>query len=362
MSDAEPRFEMPRGARRTELGEVIEFQDFVFKTQHGEYPSMAAEAPHVLNETNVVNQRIIREGGHIRASLSIYPAKVQWGDAVLKIGGVGGVSTHPDSRGKGYARLLLLDAIDVMTREGYDLSVLWGIKDLYRKYGWELAGERWEFFVDRGTIACLPEPPEGEILTDRADPRLWSGVCGLHAAERRGVVRGTALTEVMLSMAGHTEVKLLCRNGEPVAYIVNRHGSDPDDYMQIWDFGGDAEAVLGLCRLAYRERERSTLRIETPAEERGGAAALLRMGFFRSSDYAGNILVLRPDRILAAHGMSDVRVSPTDDGWEVEYNGATLRYSKCELTKLLFGPERLPGAHAHPKLPLPFYYAHLDHM
>ena len=352
----------PRGARKTELASVIEFQDYVFKTQHGEYPAMGLEAPHVFRECNAANQRIIREDGHIRGSISIYPAHVRWEDAVLKIGGVGGVSTHPESRGKGYARLLLEDVIGVLMDEEYDISILWGVKDLYRKFGWEPGGELWRFTADKGNIYFLPEPPDGEILTDHTDPAVWEGIRALHDAERRGVVRDTELTEIMTSMVTHTRVRLLVRRGKPVAYIVNRHGVDADDYMKIWDFGGDPEAVIGLARADFETFDRSSLIIETPKDDTGVARLLRGLCLPFQSDYVGNLFVLRPQHVLEAYGVDDIQVTVVGEGWEVTYAGETIRYTKCELTKFLFGPERQPGKHTHPKLPLPMFYAHLDHM
>jgi len=44
----------------------------------------------------------VREDGNIRAVVGLFPIDWQVGDTRLKVGGIGGVSTHESVRGKGY--------------------------------------------------------------------------------------------------------------------------------------------------------------------------------------------------------------------------------------------------------------------
>ncbi|HDS74066.1 MAG TPA: hypothetical protein ENN56_00855, partial [Firmicutes bacterium] len=80
----------PRGCQRHEFGELLDFVNFVFRSDQGRRPSMGGDYPHLYNEANCENFRRIRHRGRIVSCVNIYPALIQWGDAVLKIGAIGG--------------------------------------------------------------------------------------------------------------------------------------------------------------------------------------------------------------------------------------------------------------------------------
>ncbi|MFH1567284.1 MAG: GNAT family N-acetyltransferase, partial [Gemmatimonadota bacterium] len=50
------------------------------------------------------------------------------GAAVLRVGGIGGVGTEEEYRRRGLARQVLERCVELMTREGYDASFLFGIQ------------------------------------------------------------------------------------------------------------------------------------------------------------------------------------------------------------------------------------------
>ncbi len=349
----------PRGGTWYEFGEILDFLNFVFRSSVGRKPSIGGDYPHLYNERNVHNFRHIRVNGRVISNVSIYPARVQWGDAVLKIGGIGGVATDPDYRKHGYAGTILAHCLEYMDRElDCDLSILWtGIPDYYRRWGWEHAGQNWTFFIDRTTITYLPVAPTGEVLTDTLDPRVIQAVESLHAARRAGVVRDRELTEVLLNIRTRVRCAVLMDGETPVAYIVY----SPGEQIDVKDFGGDGSAVLGLLRVVFAQCGARTAQIHTPAQDQSVAPLFIERGFAVRANYAGMLAVLKPQRILEAYGIRDVTVRPEGDGWQIQTSTASVFLRKPDLVKLLFGPERPPEI-GHSKLPLPFYYGQLDHM
>ncbi|MEW6356121.1 MAG: GNAT family N-acetyltransferase [Planctomycetota bacterium] len=76
----------------------------------------------------------IRDGeivGHIR----IQPNTFQLGAASLWVGGIGDVTTHFRHRKEGIAAAAMNDAVAFMEREGFDLSILFGIPNFYHRFG-----------------------------------------------------------------------------------------------------------------------------------------------------------------------------------------------------------------------------------
>ncbi len=60
----------------------------------------------------------------------------QFGPAHLRMGGIANVGTHEDHRFKGYSRRVMQNVLRYMRREGFDVTMLYGITSYYPKYGY----------------------------------------------------------------------------------------------------------------------------------------------------------------------------------------------------------------------------------
>ncbi len=76
----------------------------------------------------------------IVSQLAILHREVRVGDQLVRVGGIGGVATHPDFQRRGYANLLLKEAVDFM---GHEMKVPFGLlvcsserEKYYSKSGW----------------------------------------------------------------------------------------------------------------------------------------------------------------------------------------------------------------------------------
>ena len=143
-----------RGIRESELAEMIDLQCKVFLPDgHARYSSYVREDQSYQPEQT----RVVVVNGRIVATLRIWEREMRiGGECVVRMGGIGGVCTHPEHRGAGYATAMLEDAIAYMRASGYDLSVLFSIIPcgFYRRLGW----------------ACVPM--EGVCITRRRTIRL----------------------------------------------------------------------------------------------------------------------------------------------------------------------------------------------
>ena len=143
-----------RGIRESELTEMIDLQCAVFlRDGHARYSAYVQEdQSYALEQT-----RVVVVNGRIVATLRIWEREMRiGGECIARMGGIGGVCTHPEHRGAGYATAMLEDAISYMRASGYDLSVLFSIIPcgFYRRLGW----------------ACIPM--EGVRITRRRMVRL----------------------------------------------------------------------------------------------------------------------------------------------------------------------------------------------
>jgi len=77
---------------------------------------------------------IVHEGRSVSRTFIIHRL-MRLGGAVLRTGGIGGVGTDEAFRHRGLARQVLERCVEVMAREAYDASFLFGIQDFYHRFG-----------------------------------------------------------------------------------------------------------------------------------------------------------------------------------------------------------------------------------
>jgi len=69
------------------------------------------------------------------ARLWIVDRQMRIGPCPVLTAGIAGVGTDPEYRGQGLSRRVLEASLELMRREGYDASMLFGIQDFYHKFG-----------------------------------------------------------------------------------------------------------------------------------------------------------------------------------------------------------------------------------
>ena len=95
---------------------------------------------------------VIRVHGRIKALVGIYPGELVIGDVCLKIARIGAVSTHPYYREKGMMKALMDHSINIIHQEGYDIGYLGGRRHRYLYHGFEVAGCRISYEVNKRNI------------------------------------------------------------------------------------------------------------------------------------------------------------------------------------------------------------------
>jgi len=104
----------------------------------------------------------IVEGTRSVSQLWIIDRVMRIGSRAVKTGGIGGVGTDREYRMQGLAKQVLEGAVELMKREGYDASFLYGIQDFYHRFGY---------------VTCMPER------------RLYVDTRAAERAEKRGKMR-----------------------------------------------------------------------------------------------------------------------------------------------------------------------------
>ena len=124
-----------RAARESELEQVVELSCVAFNPDgHKRYwQYIKGDSSYRPSQTRVVvvNDRVV-------STLRVWERRMRVGESLVPMGGIGGVCTHPNYRGVGYASALMRDTIDYLRTIGCDLGALFTIipEAFYRQLGW----------------------------------------------------------------------------------------------------------------------------------------------------------------------------------------------------------------------------------
>jgi len=95
---------------------------------------------------------VLERDGKIVSHVGLFPLELTCFGVDMVVGGIGGVATSPEYRGKGYMSMLLDRAIELMKERGWPLSVLWGDRQRYYYFGWDIAGLKYSLTITRRAI------------------------------------------------------------------------------------------------------------------------------------------------------------------------------------------------------------------
>ncbi len=100
-------------------------------------------------------------GERLVTHFGVWNITMRIGTARVRMAGIGGVSTDPEYRKRGFMARTARAAIEAMRECGYDVSVLFGIRDFYHRFGYVRAWSQCDYIV-----------PAGELPKERPSARL----------------------------------------------------------------------------------------------------------------------------------------------------------------------------------------------
>lgn len=355
----------PRPGRPEDYDAIVESLNAIFRTAAGRAPTIAVDWPHVYDRANLHNARIVTAGERVAASAAIWPNDVLMGEIRLRVGGVNCVGVLPEYRKHGLGRQVM-QAIQARLRElGCHVGLLvTDIDNWYRALGWERAGMRRLYRIDRGNVGLLPDLPEGVRLRQGSEADL-PAVLQIYARARLGGLRTLDTTRCILTSPQKAAAIYLAEQGEHRrGYIMMRD-------KRIVEWGGEAEVIGGLIRTLFYELDNQdissserdanfravrmqSITVLTPCQGHLFIDVMDLLGIPYLLDYAGMMYLVDPPAILAAVGADGVQMREQDGWFIAEWEGMQHPFSRNGLTKLFFGPEHT-SITAPDVFPLPFW-------
>ena len=281
-----------RGAHRSERDEVL---DLLAQW----YNDREFFARYNLNDSTFRDALclVARDGGRLVSTVQIFDRAINLAGQSVPMGGIGSVFTLEEYRHKGVASALMRLAVETMTREGFEVSLLFAERlTFYNQFGWREIERKLSILSGAAAL----ETPDHFVI-DVFDPsRDLESVAAIHRAYsgRFNVtaVRDSDAWASNLKFAGNQplhpgegseEYFIVTRDGERIAAyarITRFHG-----VTMVMEFGyGPESADAMLATFKYLGAEASGVATAFRREGDHRRAKLLRA---KSGESASPILV-----------------------------------------------------------------------
>jgi len=137
-------------------------------------PHRQADAAIIATPDGRATRLDLMLGGESVSWLWIVPFTLCIGQARVRMDGIGGVGTKEEHRNRGYSRRVLEAAVERMRAGDAALSMLYGIRDFYPKFGYATAGPDHYFVLKDLSATALPHGWQARV-SEEHDLRRCEG-------------------------------------------------------------------------------------------------------------------------------------------------------------------------------------------
>ncbi len=193
--------------------------------------------------------RVAEETGEFVSTVTVYRRKMWWQGESIEFGAIGNVATVPEKRGLGLSSALMNDAITLMKKLSFPLSVLFtGINPFYEKFGY--------FTIPAHTAVIFPNADRKLKFSIRKfNNNDLVQVAELYEKFNRNLigtlVRDLDYWQANLKFAEDDEIFLLAEDGgEIAAYLRMVPNHKKGD---VWEFAySDSAAFVDLLNYSAK--------------------------------------------------------------------------------------------------------------
>lgn len=326
------------------------------------------------------NCYVIEDAGQIVSHVGLFPLHISATGISLTLGGIGGVATLPEARGKGYMTRLLHHAIEEMRARGYPASWLGGDRQRYNMFGWEMAGLAYQLTFTHRSLSwhdVTPTPVE-EVLPDEAHPIIAKlqhrSACHAQRPHLDAQLRHPDL-RVWLADDGYVIAKGQERDHVKIIELISASGNEVGLLRAVldWNFADDVTWELSAweherlarvvpCAAGWRMKEHGMVRINDLTALLTAALPILTKRAAALRDTTTTIRIRERDRITETTIRVQDGAVQTRAG---QHAAPTVELSLLNVARLLLGGPAPAGLAELPSglqalFPIPVYVPPFD--
>jgi len=244
--------------------EAMDFMNMVFGA-HGPH-DFANLLPALYQPTDELMKCIwaIRESGRIVAIVGSHPLEWKVLNATLNLSGIGGVSSHPKRRGKGYMQELMKHCVAEMHSNGVHASWLGGQRQRYGYYGYEKCGVTYEYNLSKNNLRHVFGKAKSNITfrpLDQLDNTHLKGIADLHATNSIRRMRPINHFDTILRSWNNVPYIAIGSDGRMIGYIVA--SSDKSSIVELTGVS-EGKPAFEIARAWTEQQPGSSVRFHLP--------------------------------------------------------------------------------------------------
>lgn len=255
--------------RGVESDDELRLADSMMSTVHSRNPHQAlqwlessgAGYPGYRRE----HTRIAVYNGEVAAALRLTTDTIGVGEARLKTGGLGWVTTAGHHRHKGFSRELIRDSLQYMARHGYHMSMLFGIPNFYQRFGFVTTLADYATVLTLREASVVEKPPYRARQSKPGDIRAIQKIHSANDADVAcSLVRSAAHITNRWNVFGGSRA-LTDERGKVLAYFLPQAG---EELLRVTEMGVtnrlSCDALLHACARMARQEQVARIQFEAP--------------------------------------------------------------------------------------------------
>ncbi len=260
--------EGPRGTRKEEFNQVIELANYVFRESSDRPSNMEKWFPLLFNDDNLENMRIMCMDGRPVSHLGISENEITIYGCKTRIGSIGAVCTHPEYRKRGFASLLLKDGIEKMDKDGVDIVLVSGRRNLYGRAGCVEAGRVHKFRIFRSDLKSFDTQ---KVKVFPYEERNLENIVEVYQKEAvrffRPLEDFKRILTAGVAMDREAEILTVHRANEFLGYLAIQIPVEKESEgrsSQVVEYSGVREAIIDAIRCIFERYDLQELSFNVP--------------------------------------------------------------------------------------------------
>ncbi len=212
--------------KKENYDELISLLNLVFSKQNNCIMDFEKELPNmcIKDEMHMRKHIGLFLDNKLVSVVGVYPLITKVLDREINFCTVGNVATHPDYEGLGYMNILLNRAMEIVKEEKYDACRLGGDRARYLRFGFELCGGNYSYYITpKNTKKSLlgdygQNTSVTEILPN--DERSLTFAREIYHQNKVSVLRNDNNVMYRVMTAWKNTPYLVTKNNEPIGYFA----------------------------------------------------------------------------------------------------------------------------------------------
>ena len=289
--------EGPRAAKPEELIDVVNLVNSVFKIKPGSPSILMDLFPQLFNMDNLENLRVVTYDGKLVSHVGIWEGELLIYGCWFKVGMIGSVCTHPNYRNRGYASALVRDAFSKMRRDGIDLVLVSGYRNLYRRVGCVEAGKVYTYSIPQGKLDLNLD----DISMIHYSEELLKDFIEIYHREPVRYRRSLEEFRILLRRGLQYEdlkIYTAINKGRPLAYIAIESFLNKNT-PTIIEYAGPRSIILYLIEKLFKTLNINALKLTVPSHDLEMLYLLEKQNLEKiSSEAPASMAIINPQSFL----------------------------------------------------------------